>query len=316
MRKLLVLLVVAVVGGYFGAKLYIQHKVSGDLDTLLKQMQPFVDASYDSVTASFNGELAINKVSARFAKFDDPVSIDAVRVVTPGFFFLLGWDSQARSVVFPERIGLQLDGLRASVDADFMRVLEDVRSFGVNQTDVELTAADLCAGTYGFTPESLHALGYSEMVVDLSFLFRRSGDNVIFEMGTDIKDMYDLDVALTLAGMSDPTALARGVRPLLVEGRMDNVDRSLHSRIIKNCEGRGVKADEAVAALVAEMQTTARANGLELDDLIMAPYIEFLLGKERFTVTSKPPKPVDLSRLDLYKPSDVPNLLNLVAEAH
>ena len=54
---------------------------------------------------------------------------------------------------------------------------------------------------------------------------------------------------------------------------------------------------------------------MELDELIIQPYTDFLLGKQRFTLTSQPPRPVDLTRLSLYKPSDVPNLLNLTAEA-
>ncbi len=64
-----------------------------------------------------------------------------------------------------------------------------------------------------------------------------------------------------------------------------------------------------------EVQTLARQSGMELDALIIQPYTDFLLGKQRFTLTSKPTRPVDLTRLSLYKPSDVPNLLNLTAEA-
>jgi hypothetical protein len=54
---------------------------------------------------------------------------------------------------------------------------------------------------------------------------------------------------------------------------------------------------------------------MELDAMLLEPYTDFLLGKQRFTVTSAPPRPVDLTRVSLYKPSDVPNLLNLTAEA-
>ena len=54
---------------------------------------------------------------------------------------------------------------------------------------------------------------------------------------------------------------------------------------------------------------------MELDALIIQPYTDFLLGKQRFTLIAQPPRPVDLTQLSLYKPSDVPNLLNLTAEA-
>lgn len=46
----------------------------------------------------------------------------------------------------------------------------------------------------------------------------------------------------------------------------------------------------------------------------MEPYKEFLAGKSTFILTAKPSNPVNLSEIDLYKPSDVPALLNLVGE--
>ena len=71
-----------------------------------------------------------------------------------------------------------------------------------------------------------------------------------------------------------------------------------------------------MVAQLEELQNTAKAYGMELDDMILEPYSEFIAGKERFTLTAKPLRPVDLTQLALYKPSDVPNLLNLMAEVH
>jgi hypothetical protein len=76
-----------------------------------------------------------------------------------------------------------------------------------------------------------------------------------------------------------------------------------------------VTREDVIAAQLREIHAFAREAGMELDALLIEPYTDFLLGKERFTLTSAPPKPVDLTRVSLYKPSDVPNLLNLMAEA-
>ena len=54
---------------------------------------------------------------------------------------------------------------------------------------------------------------------------------------------------------------------------------------------------------------------MELDAPLIQPYMDFLHGKQRFTLISAPPRPIDLTRVSLYRPSDVPNLLNLTAEA-
>jgi hypothetical protein len=96
---------------------------------------------------------------------------------------------------------------------------------------------------------------------------------------------------------------------------MDYVDRSLNGRVLAYCAEQQVTEDEVIAAQIVEIETLARSNGMELDAMLIGPYTEFLRGKQRLTVTSQPNKPVDLSRISLYKPSDVPNLLNLTAEA-
>jgi len=301
------------VAGYFGAKLYIQHKVSRDLDSVLTQVRPFVDVSYKNVVATMGGELRIEGVTARLAQFEDEIMVDSVSVLTPGFLFLLGVNDRARDFEFPAELGFELNGLRARVDADFMREIEKLRDTEI--VERELTAADRCASTYGMTPVALKKLGYYEMNVDFRTLFRRKADRVTIDLGAHVADMYDFDLTLTLSGIADPTELARGARPLLVDARMDYVDRSLNGRILAHCAEQQVSADEVIAAQILEVQTLARDSGMELDAMLIDPYTEFLRGKQRFTLTSRPNNPVDLTRISLYKPSDVPNLLNLTAEA-
>ena len=48
---------------------------------------------------------------------------------------------------------------------------------------------------------------------------------------------------------------------------------------------------------------------------MLDPYKEFLKGKSTLVVTAKPNEPIAFSQIDLYKPSDVPALLNLAAAA-
>ena len=102
---------------------------------------------------------------------------------------------------------------------------------------------------------------------------------------------------------------------MLVGARLDYVDRSLNERIVKHCAEQQVTREDVIAAQLREIQAVALDRGIELDPMIIEPYADFLQGKQRFTLTSAPPRPVDLTRVSLYKPSDVPNLLNLTAEA-
>ena len=311
MRNLLVAVVVLGVGGYFGAKFYVQYKTAQNLDAVLAQARSTVDIEYENVVATMGGELRVEGVTIHMPQFADAVTIESVGLQTPGFLFLLGFDR--RRLEMPEHLGVALTGVRVSADADFMRELDAAQA--TKARAVELTPADRCATSYGFTPATLRDLGYHELVVDFRMNFRREGSQLVVGLGADVEDMYDVDVELTLDGISDPTALARGVPPLLVEGRMDYVDQSLNGRIMKHCTELEVTPEDVIAAQLREVHTLARDSGMELDALIIEPYTEFLLGKQRFTLIAQPPRPIDLTQLRLYKPSDVPNLLNLMAEA-
>jgi hypothetical protein len=311
MRNLLVAAAVMGVGGYFGAKYYVQHKVARDLDAVVAQAKPFVDVEYEQVVATMSGELRVEGVTIRMPQFDDSVTVESVGLQTPGFLFLLGFDK--RELEFPERLGVAFSGVRVKVDADFMRKLDELQALAPG--DAERTPADRCASTSGFTPATLKRLGYYELVSDLTMSFRRKADQLVMQFGVAVEHMYDVDIELTLAGIADPTAMVRGARPMLVGGRLDYVDRSLNSRIIKHCAEQQVTPEDVLAVQLREAHEIARQAGMELDELIIQPYTDFLLGRQRFTLTSQPPRPIDLTRLRLYKPSDVPNLLNLTAEA-
>lgn len=311
--RLLIFAAIVIAGGYFGSKLYIQWKVANDLDAVLEQVRPFADVTYGGVTASMNGELSIDDVTVQFATFKDPLRVDAVTLETPGFLYLLGFDR--RELSMPERFGVALTGLRASLSADFLQTLYELGAQAQAQPAADVLPA-ICTSSSGGSPSSLRLLGYHDLVMDLRMAFRHEGDKLDLELSSHAADMYDLDVDMQLAGLTDPTALARGTRPVLMEARVDYVDRSLNDRVLKHCkEEHSLEPELVAAAQIEELKELARGAGMELDGLILDPYSAFLLGKDRFTITAKPIRPVDLSQLTLYKPSDVPNLLNLMAEA-
>jgi hypothetical protein len=49
---------------------------------------------------------------------------------------------------------------------------------------------------------------------------------------------------------------------------------------------------------------------------MIEPYEEFLAGKDTIVVTARPNEPINMTQIDLYKPEDVPALLNLEASVH
>ena len=73
--------------------------------------------------------------------------------------------------------------------------------------------------------------------------------------------------------------------------------------------------EDVIAAQLREAHTLARENGMELDALIIRAVHGLPARQAAVHADRAADRPVDLTHLSLYKPSDVPNLLNLTAEA-
>lgn len=320
MKQLLIWTALLGALGYFGSKYYLHDKVSRNLDAVLDAARPFVDVKYQGVSSTLSGDLSIDGITARMNGFADPLHIDSVRLVTGGYFELLdlasiGSGSNGQAEI-PDELGIAFGGIRVSTESDFMRALEEARraQYGVQEVSDPAAA---CVGRYGHSADMLRRLGYRELIVDAAVGYRQVEGRWLVDVTNRITDMYDLSIVLTFDGMPTPQSVMTGAfQPRLVEGRFEYVDRSLEERVMKLCtEMEDLPAEAVIAARVDAFQAAAGSNGIRFDDYVIDPYIEFLNGKDRFIITAEPIEPVNLLQIGLYKPSDVPALLNLTAEA-
>ncbi|HET6629577.1 MAG TPA: hypothetical protein VFG91_07360 [Woeseiaceae bacterium] len=320
MKQLLILAALLGAAGYLGSKFYLHDKVSRNLDLVLEAARPAVDVQYEGVSSTLSGDLSIDGITVHMAGFADPVHIASVKLVTPGYFHLLDLASigsgSGGELDIPDELGIAFEGIRVATDADFMRAVEEARRAEYGVQEVADPAAS-CVGTRGFSAGTLRQLGYRELVIDAGVGYRQVDGKLLIDVSTDVAEMYDLSMVLTFDSMPTPQTVMMGAfQPRLVAGRLEYVDRSLEERVMKLCtEVEKLPVETVIAARVDAFQAVGSANGIEFDEYVIDPYIEFLNGKDRFVITAEPIDPVNLLQIGLYKPSDVPALLNLRAEA-
>ncbi len=318
MKNLIVLTLLLGGCGYLGAKFYLHYRVSTRLDDVLLMASPFADIQYDGVSSTMSGKLSIDGITARMAAFHDPLYIDKLSIITPGFFYLLNLDEFEQSGAdfeIPDSLGFSVEGVRASTSADYVRKLYRM-GLGKSGAADAAEAAAVCAGKYGFAPETLRQLGYDKLVMGMRIAYRQDDRNLFIDLSADVEDMYEIDMTVKLADRLTSETLMRGnYKPRMVEGRLEYFDQSLNERTAKLCAREGLSGSEIELAQLDAFSASGLENGIEFDDYVIEPYKEFLAGKSRFILTAEPIEPFNLTLIDLFKPADVPALLNLSGEA-
>lgn len=320
MRNLIITAVILALAVYGGSKLLLHNKVENAVDQAVIAISPFVNVRYDGVSSTMGGELTMDGIEARITNFNDPITIKRIGIDTPSYFSLLSLADIAENTgnpddAVPTYFGLIAEGVRIGVNADYFKSMHTELQEVVLEADADKPAA-VCTGKYGFSPETLNALGYSEQVVSATAYFRRDSSNFSVSVTTSVEDMWSMSAELTFTG-NMITELSQGprARPKLGAMRIEYVDHSLNQRVVDYCGRLGMSGEEIVAAQLDKLSQIGKSLGIEFDEYVVDPYTAFVGGKSRLVVTAKPVEPISISQISLYKPSDVPALLDLSAEA-
>ncbi len=320
MKNLIIWVIILGALGYGGSKLLLHHKVGKGVDQAVLMVSPFVNIEYDGVSSTMGGQLTIDGVRAYMTGFDDEIYIDRLGIDTPSYFSLLGLadireNIQSPDEVIPDYFGIVIEGVRMRVNADYFKKAYAASVAGIDEAELNEDAAR-CTGKYGFSPDTLMRLGFSDQVVSLTAHFRKGEGQYSVEMTSNVENMWDVEATMTLAG-DMLTELSKGprYRPRMREMRVVFEDLSLRDRVAKYCGQLGMSDDEILTAQLDKLHYMGEVYGIEFDEYVIEPYTEFVKGKSTLVVTAKPHEPVSLSQISLYKPSDVPALLDLSAEA-
>ena len=317
MKNFIIWAILMGVAAYGGAKLYLHNEVGKAMDMAVIMMSPYADVEYDGVASTLSGELTVDGVRVRIDGFRDSLYIDRIGIDTPSFLSLVELSDLAKTQGegLPEYFGFLMEGLRIPANADYYQTLYDLALEAQGVDDASSPGIE-CTGKYGFSPNALDALGYRDQVVSVAMTVRHDEARYSFDMQVSMDEMWDMDASVSMAG-NIVTEMSKGVkyRPKLRDMRVEFKDRSLVKRVTKYCGQRGLSEEETLRAQLDSFKFVGESNGIEFDEYMLEPYMEFLQGKSTLVVTARPSEPIAFSQIDLYKPSDVPALLNLEAVA-
>jgi len=306
--------------GYGGAKLYLHYKVSDGVDTAVMAMEPYADLEYGGISSTLTGELTIDDVTIQIKGFRDNLVIGRLGIKTPNFLALLNLSNlsagpQAATGELPEFFGLIAENIQVPATADYYRHIYDEGIKEIAPSDIRQRGVQ-CVGKYGFSPKTLGELGYEELVISMSVIMRQAETDFITEVDFDVVDMVDVEIDASVVGSLLAGAMGgANYRPRMRSLQMKVTDQSLNKRVEKYCTKLGLTPAQISNAHINALQYFGKQNGIHFDSYTTDPYKEYLAGKSTLTITARPREPLDLERIKKYKPSDVPALLNLEAIA-
>lgn len=320
MKGLLIGFILVIGLAYGGAKAYIHYKVSDGIDAAVIGMEPYAKLEYDGISSTLTGELTIDDVKIQVKGFGDNIVIGRLGIDTPNFLSLLklsdmSGGSQALNSGPPEYFGIIAENIKVPTSADYYRVIYDQNIEQLAPADIRQRGVQ-CVGKYGFSPRTLAALGYDELILSTSVTLRQTENYFITQIDFDVVDMIDVDIEASVVGdLMSGAAMGASYQPRMRDLQIEITDQSLNKRVEKYCTELGLTAEQILRAHLNALQYFGKKNGIEFDKYVTDPYKEYLAGKSRLIVTAKPRKPLDLARIKKYKPIDVPALLNLEAAA-
>lgn len=318
MKKLIIWAIVLGGAAYGGSKFYLHSEVEKSVDAAVRMMAPFAVIEYDGISSTLSGELTIDDVRVQIVGYSDPLFIDRFGINTPSYFSLLKLSDIAKSrsangAELPDYFGLIAEGVRSRVNADYNKKLYTAFTEGLGIADAEAPAAE-CVGKHGYSPKALTAMGYDEDNSSLAITARNGTGSFMVDINFRTEDMWAVDANVVMEGdMMSEIRKGRSYVPRMRSMAATITDLSIIERSEEYCARLGLTPEDIRVAQLDALNYVGESNGIVFDEYVIEPYKEYLDSRSSITFTAKPNEPISLSQIDLYKPSDVPALLNLSA---
>ena len=165
MVKKLALVVAVPMLAYVGMKLYLHHKVSTAVDTMLEQARAVSDVTYDSVTSSLGGMIGIEGLTVRPHGVSDEMTVAEIAVQFPSIFYVWDLEKHMSNRELPESMAAWVRDVSFETTGAFVQGLES-RSLAAGTIDADLASSD-CVNEVTTLPTRQAALGYERLTMSL-----------------------------------------------------------------------------------------------------------------------------------------------------
>ena len=311
LKTLFLILVAIPIVGYALIYAYVWLQTKWDLDRLAKQIAPVADFRYGGIRVSPTGTIAVHDLIFAPQGLGDEIRIDRAQVGTPGIEFILNGAASLRDGKLPKRLGLAFTGIRINPYGPLWQMIGNPDA-GTEPRPENGLACDIS----GIATRAgvLESLTPDRIVMDLEERLERGTDtgtaSVHVQMGE--RGFADLGLDLKLANLPERFGRLAAIPTLSSLAARVSFDPEYTRKALALCaKESGLTESELLPRLLAQ------DDSAYLDDIGMIPglgirdLIRGLLTGKTVEAHIDMPAGFDPSSIQHYRPTDVPQLLNL-----
>lgn len=307
---------IAVAAGavYGGVKGYIHYRVKSNLDDAIASARPFVSIQYQGIRSDLSGSVTVEGINLRPLEIPERLRIDALTLEGPDLRFLLnGLQETQQRGELPERFHVRIRGLHLATDGPFFEAVHTGQQELAERMGVAL---DGCSLGQLFGTKDYQALGLDELVLDADFGYRtdQTAPGIELQWHYAARGMESADLSLELSGVSRSLGSWIQAAPRFKSFQLSyRLDPDFVARAIDYCADlRGVSSEEYLTQLTQEPDELYMASlGFVPGPGIRNALQSMLHQSGELVVDARPAEPLELTELQLYHPTQIPDLIGL-----
>lgn len=302
------------VAGYLLVYAYIWWQTKSDMDQLVKSLSPVAELRYGGIGVSPLGTVSVHDLVVSPRELGDHIRIDRVAVKTPGLDFVLGGSGDLRKGKLPRRLGLSFDGVRIDTSGPIWEMLRKASTDDAKRKPSNGLACDI--GILASMTGPLESLTPSQIALDLDMMLETGPAPDAAKVSLSVRQRDLISIALSVGLTQVPSDVLSASAPPVPSAVAiySSLDPAYAQKALAICaQESGVPAGRFLPALLAQSdQAYSEDIGIVPGPGIRELLRGYLSG-EPVEMQFRIPPDFDPSSLKLYKPVDIPRLLELKA---
>ncbi|CDF83277.1 hypothetical protein ACA097_03310 [Pseudomonas sp. QL9] len=293
-------------------KVSLWLSVRSIVNDAVAKMAPVVDVSYGGISSSFDGRVGLKNVVIRVPAAHDSLKVAHAQLKFNGLRELLSFKERLADGKMPEQMAVELDGVELMVHGPFIQALYQQpaeRSVFTAMSEVA------CGSVRNIGSDELLEMGYRSLDADVefSYLFEPGAQKLTFNMRSDVRDMADTRVSMSLSNVSERPGDMRVNPPRVSSVTVELDDNQYQRRVQEFCAAKmGVDKATYLKKAVEVFDKNLRGQRVALDKPLLDAYGRYLADPQSLRLEMTPTEGMSWDGLQFFEAKDVVGMLKPV----